>query len=154
VAGSGPNLGELEPSPQRVRAAKLRASGMSFQRVADEIGVHKATIQRWLARAPVRAVARRERAHLITCLEDLLPAAYDALRDGLDEAEDTKQRVVTAGIILTNQARLTQAGIGKGATETRTLHCEHCGDVFAAPCSHVLRAALDEAEAREAGARH
>ena len=142
------------PTPKQAEAERLHVLGKSYRDIANAVGVGHSTVARWLKRDSARDRVVRERKRAITRLEDLLPAAYDALRDGLDEAEDTKQRVVTAGIILTNQARLTQAGIGKDAQPSRTLHCEHCGDVFAAPCSHVLRAALDEAEAREASARH
>jgi hypothetical protein len=144
--------------PRHARAAAARAEGQTLQEIADREGVNASTVMRWLRRAPVRKRAQEQRRRIIKQLDDLLPEMLAAIQDGLDPAtnDDLKLRVTTAGIGLTNLARLRTAGFGVGDEQDAPspLACDLCGDVSADPCVHVLEAALDARRARDEQTRH
>ena len=144
------------PTPKQAEAERLHAQGLSYRDIANAVGVGHSTVARWLKRDGARDRVVQERRRVIASLDDLMPLALKALEDGLSEDEDTKQRVVTAGIILTNKARLKQAGASDAdPSKAQALYCDVCeSDVFAQPCSHVLEEALEAARAREAATRH
>ena len=63
------------------KAAALAAKGLSTQQIADELGVHRATISRWFQREDIKAIRT---AALTEVCQAMLPRAYAVLHNQLN----------------------------------------------------------------------
>lgn len=65
------------------KAAALSAKGLSTQQIADELGVHRATVSRWFNREDMKAI--REAA-LVEVVAGMIPRAYAVLSAQLNHS--------------------------------------------------------------------
>lgn len=65
------------------KAAALSADGLSTQQIADELGVHRATVSRWFRREDMKAM--REAA-LVEVVSGMIPRAYAVLAAQLNHS--------------------------------------------------------------------
>lgn len=74
--------GEIQPLTNKMaRAARMAAEGKSTQEIADELGVHRATVSRWLRRDDLKAMRNAALAEVVSAM---IPRAYAVLNAQLE----------------------------------------------------------------------
>lgn len=133
------------------REAVALAAATSPFAAARELQIPDSTIRAWCHRDPTLApLYRAERTSALDALSRYAPDAIGVLHGiAIDRAREPRDRVGASRALLSGFAKLRAVTPSGPEQDAPTLNCEICGDVFADPCAHLLREALEDREARD-----
>jgi transposase-like protein len=103
---------EKKLTPQRRRAIEALLTNGNVSQAADDAGVHRSTLYKWMADHEFRSALHDAEAeavrNLSRTLAGLAAGAAAAFRDGLHESQDIKIRLRAAEAVASNLLRLRE----------------------------------------------